>query len=193
MLNLMAHFGGQPLSCYGTVWQQGRPITREDVYEGNEGIGPLAGDEVHATYRLESGTTGYFDSVRSAEGKPSRFGLQVFGSAGIIQMFSTGPSPSAFFLPDSSWSPGRTKKQWIPITANGIGVEESPPDTSLHAGNVLAVMDLIAAIEEGRPPTTNINDSLQATEMIVAVFESQRLGHPVRFPLKNRQNPLAVL
>jgi hypothetical protein len=29
--------------------------------------------------------------------------------------------------------------------------------------------------------------------MIVAVFESQRLGGPVTFPLPNRQNPLVSL
>jgi hypothetical protein len=32
-----------------------------------------------------------------------------------------------------------------------------------------------------------------ATEMIVAVFESQRLGRPVPLPLENRNNPLTML
>jgi hypothetical protein len=29
--------------------------------------------------------------------------------------------------------------------------------------------------------------------MIVSIFESQRLGKPVEFPLKNRKNPLTML
>ncbi len=110
MFNLMQYFGGQPRWCFATVEVQGRPITRDDVQEGNEGLGPLAGDNVHAMYRLEKGPVGYFDSRRDAQGRPTRFGIQIYGSKGIVQLFNTGQLPEAFFLPDSSWSPGRSKK-----------------------------------------------------------------------------------
>jgi hypothetical protein len=63
----------------------------------------------------------------------------------------------------------------------------------LHAGNVAAVKDLIASIEEDRQPVGNIYEARTATEMIVAVFDSQRLGQPVAFPLENRRNPLNML
>jgi predicted dehydrogenase len=193
MLNLMSHFGGQPLSCYGTVWQQGRPIRPQDVKPGNEGIGPLAGDEVHATYRLSSGVTGYFDSVRGGGGEPTRFGLHIFGSQGILQLHNTGHLPDTQFLPDSSWSPGRTGKGWLAVTSAGVGKPEPLPDDGLPGGNVRAVKDLIAAVEEDRQPIANVYEARTATEMIVAVFESQRTGGPVQFPLKNRQNPLTML
>jgi predicted dehydrogenase len=192
MLNLMSHFGGQPQSCYGTVWQQGRPIRPQDVRPGNEGIGPLAGDEVHAMYRLSGGFTGYFDSVRGGGGEPTRFGLHIFGSQGILQLHNTGHLPDTQFLPDSSWSPGRTGKSWIAVTSAGVGKPEPLPDDGLHGGNVRAVGDLIAAVEEDRQPISNIDEARTATEMIVAVFESQRTGGPVKFPLKNRQNPLTM-
>jgi hypothetical protein len=63
----------------------------------------------------------------------------------------------------------------------------------LHGGNVLAVKDLIAAIEQDREPEGSIYEARSATEMIVAVFESQRVGGPVSLPLKNRANPLTML
>ena len=193
MLNLMDHFGGKPQSCYGTVWQDGRPIRKADVKPGKEGIGPLAGDEVHAVYRLSNGVTGYFDSVRNGRGDPTRFGLRIFGSEGVLQLHNTGHLPDTQFLSDSSWSPGRTGKKWIPVTSAGVGKPEPLPNDGLHGGNVRAVKDLIAAVEEDRQPISNIQEARTATEMIVAVFESQRTGGPVKFPLENRQNPLTML
>ena len=193
MLNLMNHFGGDPQTCYATVWQDGRPIRKADVKPGKEGIGPLAGDEVHAVYRLSNGVTGYFDSVRNGRGNPTRFGLRIFGSQGVLQLHNTGHLPDTQFLPDSSWSPGRTGKKWIPVTSAGVGKPEPLPDGGLHGGNVRAVKDLIAAVEEDRQPISNIHEARTATEMIVAVFESQRTGGPVKFPLANRRNPLTML
>lgn len=193
MLDLMSHFGGDPQTSYATVWQAGRPIGKEDVQPGNEGIGPLAGDEVHATYRLKSGATGYFDSVRGTRGTPTRFGLEIYGSEGILQLHNTGHLPEIHFLPDSSWSPGRSGLQWVEVTSAGVGKRERLPNDGLHGGNVRAVKDLIASVKEDRQPVSNIYEARTATEMIVAVFESQRVGGPVRFPLENRQNPLSML
>ncbi|MHC4178771.1 MAG: Gfo/Idh/MocA family protein [Planctomycetota bacterium] len=193
MLNLMNHFGGDPQTCFATVWQDGRPIRKADVKPGNEGIGPLAGDEVHAQYRLSGGVTGCFDSIRNARGNPTRFGLRIFGSEGVLQLHNTGHLPDTQYLPDSSWSPGRTGKKWLPVTSAGIGKPEPLPNDGLHGGNVRAVKDLIAAVEEDRQPVSNIYEARTATEMIVAVFESQRTGGPVNFPLANRRNPLTML
>lgn len=192
VLNLTNHLGGEPLWCFATVQQEGRPVTKEDVAPGNEGIGPLAGDEVHAVYRLSGGRTAYFDSTRNAGGRPSRFGLRIFGSEGVIEM-GTGYLPPTFFLPDSSWAPGRSGKAWIPVSSAGVGKPEPLSDGGLHAGNVLAVKDLVAAVEEDRQPESSIYEARTATEMIVAVFESHRQGGPVKLPLENRQNPLTML
>ena len=48
-------------------------------------------------------------------------------------------------------------------------------------------------VEEDRLPVSNIYEARTATEMIVAVFESQRTSGPVTFPLENRRNPLTML
>lgn len=194
MLNLIHHFGGEPELCLASVYQNGRPIQKEDVVEGPEGIGPLAGDNVHAMYRLKSGAVGYFDSVRDGLGRPNRFGIQIYGTKGVVQLFDPGHLPDMFYLPDSSWGQGRSKvKEWIPITSAGVGKPEVLENRRVEGGNVLAVKDLIAAVEEDRQPQSSIDEARTAMEMIFAVFESQRLGTAVPIPLANRENPLAML
>ena len=185
-------FGGDPQWCFGNVFQQGRPIVKEDVKPGAEGIGPLAGDEVHAMYRLAGGATGFFDSVRDATGRPPRFGIAIYGTKGIIDM-STNYMPPVCLLPDSTWASGRSRKAWIAVSSAGLDQPEPILDNKPHHGNVAAVKDLIEAVEKDRQPKASIHDARVAIEMIVAVFESQRVGGPVCFPLTNRQNPLAML
>jgi len=75
-----------------------------------------------------------------------------------------------------------------------VGVEKPEPleDTGLHGGNLFAAADLLRAIEEDRPPLADVHSARAATEMIVAVFESHRLGRPVSLPLENRGNPLTM-
>ncbi len=58
---------------------------------------------------------------------------------------------------------------------------------------MLAVKDLLSAIEDDRQPECSVYEGRGAIEMIVSVFESHRIGGPVTFPLKNRQNPLTML
>ena len=193
MFNLMCFFGGRPLWCFGTVEQQGRPIRAADVQPGAEGIGPLAGDKVHAYYRLAVGAAGHFDSVRRAGGNPSRYGIQIIGSEGIVQSFDTGHLPVMHFLPDSTWGSARAGKKWLPISSAGVDRPEPLDNRGLHGGNLLAVKDLIEAVERDRPPLCSIHDARLTVEMIAAVIESQCRGRPVSFPLVNRNNPLTTM
>ena len=193
VMDLIRLFAGDAIRCSAGVYANKRRITKADVRSGPEGIGPLAGDEVHATYRLASGVTAFFDSIRNAAGSPRRFGLEIRGSKGIIQMFDTGHLPTAHLLEDSSWTPGRTGKKWIPITSQGPGKAETLTNGGLHKGNILAINDLIDAVENDRQPISNIYNARAATEMIAAVFESHRIDGPVSLPLKNRTNPLTML
>lgn len=191
VLDLAQHLGGKPQGCFASVLEKGRPIRKEDVHPGTEGIGLLAGDEVHATYRLAGGVMASFDSVRSAGGGP-RFGVWILGSKGAIEM-GTNYMPWAFFLPHTSWSQPRSKKNWLEITSAGVGKPEPLADKTPHRGNVLAVQDLIEAVEKDRKPIADITEARTALEMVVAVFESQRQGKPVAIPLECRKDPLTRL
>jgi hypothetical protein len=57
----------------------------------------------------------------------------------------------------------------------------------------LACRDLLSAIEENRQPECSMYEARHTIEMISAVFESQRVGGPVKMPLVNRENPLSKL
>lgn len=190
VLNLVAHFGGEPRWCFGAVRQAGKPVRKEDVKAGPEGIGPLAGDNVTAMYGLDDGVTAYFGSRKDAAG--GRFALQIYGSQGVLEIL-TGHLPAVNFLPDPSWSPGRSGKAWIPVSSAGVGMPENQKDGGLNGGNILAVRDLMAAIEEDRQPECSVYEGRTIVEMICAVFESHRVGGPVPMPLKNRENALGML
>ncbi len=192
VLDLMRALAGDPRSCYARVTKEGRPVTKADVYPGNEGLGPLAGDGVSASYVFDNDVNGYFASFKNQAGDPRRFGLQIFGSKGVAELF-TGYLVPGFYLAAAPWSPGRPNSDWVPITSNGPGKPEILKGSSLHAGNVAAVKDLIASIEEDREPLGNVYNAAGATEMIHAVFESHRQQGPVEFPLKNRQHALTML
>lgn len=184
--------GGQPVSCTAAVRQRGAPVTKHDVVEGAEGIGPLAGDQVQAHFRFASGIDGFFASRRNMAGQPTRFGLQIFGSQGVIEMQSGYLEP-AFILRDSSWSPGRTQQNWQTITSAGIDREEPRSDGTYQGGHVAAIEDLIESVEQQRPTRCSYHDCRDIIEMIAAVFESHRRGGPVELPLKTRANPLTLL
>lgn len=184
--------GGQPVTCTAHVTQNGQPVNRADVVDGPEGIGPLAGDRLHAVWHFENGIVGQFASVRNRGGSPSRFALQVYGSKGVIEIQSGYLSP-AFILKDSSWSPGRSGKSWQTITSAGIGQPEPRTDGTYEGGHVAAIQDLIAGIEQQRPTKCGAEDCRGIIEMIASVFDSHRLGGPVPLPLQNRANPLTLL
>jgi predicted dehydrogenase len=191
VMNLMHHFGGEPNWCMANVMQGGERVTRKHVTEGAEGIGPLAGDSLTAMYGMDDGVTAYFASTRNM-GVKSRFGLQIFGSEGIIEILS-GYLPAVNYLPDPNWSPGRSDAKWIPVSSAGAGQPEPLPDGGLNAGNVLACQDLLAAIEEDRLPECSVYEGRATVEMIAAIFESHRLGGRAEMPLTNRKNPLTML
>ncbi len=192
MLDLTRLFFGDVESCFAKVTQNGKPITKKDVYEGNEGIGPLAGDRVNAMYQMKNGLPVFFASHRNQGGRPSRFGLTIFGSKGVIKMPS-GYGRTAYLLRDSAWSPGQTGKKWIPITTGGVDQPKADIKVAHAGSNLATVHDLIESIEKDKQPLSNMYDARAATEMIVAVFESHRKNAPVQFPLQNRKNPLTML
>lgn len=189
VLDLIRIFAGEPLWCFAQVTRGGRPVKKEDVVEGNEGIGPLAGDGVDAMFRMERGAAAYFSSRKGAGGSPSRYGLVILGSKGAIEM-GTGYLPYVKLLRDPSWSPGRTSSRWLDVSTKGVGEPEPIEDSGLHGGNLEIAKDLIEAIEADRQPRGSARDGRAAVEMITAVFASHAAGSPVKLPLEKRGSPV---
>ena len=195
IFDLMRLVAGEARWCMAKVSMAGkdrtRPITKADIRPGGEGMGPVAGDHIVAMYGFDRGVVGHFASQRCTRGKgePDRFGLTILGTRGVIQL-TTGSLPPVVYLNDPSWFPGRGKSAWQTITSAGLGRPEPTKDGGLGQGNVWIARDLMQAIEADRQPRGSMYDGRAALEMILAVYESQRLGTAVELPLKNRRHPL---
>ena len=194
LFNLLCYFGGPPLACSATVLQDHRPVVRADVKEGAEGIGPLAGNEVHARFEMERGVPAFFDSVANAGDKQAGFGMQLIGTRGIIDL-RIDAEPLAQLLAGSPFTPGKEPRAWTPISAAGVGQPEPVAGIGKQVmAHLVGARDLIAAIREDRQPLCSAHDGRVIVEMITAVFESHRQGgQRVTFPLATRGNPLTEL
>ena len=182
------------LTCSASVAQDGRPITKADVKEGPEGVGPLAGNQVHARYETAAGIPAFFDSIQGVGTKQGGFGLQIVGSLGIIDL-RVDVEPLAHIMVGSPFQMAKEHRPWTPITSAGIGKPEPLENLSRKIlDHQMGAIDLLAAMRENREPLCSARDGRTIVEMICAVFESQRLnGQRVTLPLKTRGNPLGML
>ncbi len=194
VFNLACYFTGKPLSCSATVLQDHRLVTKADVKDGDEGIGVLAGNEVHARFETESGLPVFFDSVHDAGTKEAGFGVQLIGNKGIIDM-RMDENPFAQFLAGNPFDPVQEPHAWTPVSTAGIGQPEPVADAYKQVMNhAVGGLDLIAAIRENRQPLCSAYEARTAIEMISAIFESHRLeGQRAALPLSTRVNPFTLL
>ena len=195
-LNLVSYFGGSPRTCSAVMLQDGKQITKADVIlEGPEGLGALAGNELHARYELESGVIATFDSIANDDTEGQGFGLLLVGSKGVINI-QNDRTPVAHFLPGNPFHPNREPTAWQPITTAGVNKAETNPKlVSEVQHHIEGVRDLIASVDEqGRQPLCSGRSAAETVEMVCAVFESQRQkGLAVSFPLQQRENALALI
>ena len=191
VMNMIHYLAGKPRSCSAVLLQDGRRATKDDVRPGAEGLGPLAGNELHARFHLENGVIAYFDSIAGDGTKNHGFGLQLIGSEGVISM-RADRAPLAHLIAGNPFQPAAQPRQWIPITSGGVGVPEPDDDLidRVHH-HVVAVNDLVDAINEQREPLCNAAEGALTVEMICSVFQSHcRNSQSVSIPLAQRNHPL---
>jgi predicted dehydrogenase len=189
--NLAHHLGGDPLGCSARIEQDGHPVTHADISDGKEGLGPLAGDTVHARYDMKCGVPFYFDSIRKAGAKEVGFGLQIVGNRGVIDL-RVDAHPMAHLIEGNPFLPHTGPRAWVPISSAGPGKPEPIADLPmLVEKHVLPGRDLIAAIREGRAPLCDAQQGAMTVDMICAAFESHREGgRRVAIPLEDRSSPM---
>lgn len=182
VFDLMRQFAGDPLWAAGRVTAGGTDIGRRDVREGAEGLGPIAGDAVAGMFAFRGGLTGYFASRRSDEASGKRWGLDLYGSKGMLTIRAAPEEPVVQVCRSVEWSGA----PWERITLPG-----DPAPRDIHGANKAVAADLLEAIEQNREPKMSGREARWTIEMAMALYESQRTGARVLFPLKNRENPLA--
>ena len=193
MMDSMRFFAASDVAwAHGYVAQGGQEITADDIHDGAEGIGLLAGDAVAAYYVFKNGVTAHFESHRgdiSSVRSGRWFGFEVYGTKGIISLRNS-PSGEMYLYPHGLWIPAEADGKWERVILQEW--EDRPQDVSpTHLSNQTIVRELIQAIEEDRDvvAASSGRDARAALEMIMAVHESQRLKTRVSFPLENRDNP----
>ena len=90
MMDSVRYFAGADVDwAHAHIMQGGREIEPADVRQGNEGIGPIAGDRLSAYYAFKNGVCAHFESQPGdmEAGVNSRwFGFEAHGTEGIIAL-----------------------------------------------------------------------------------------------------------
>jgi predicted dehydrogenase len=194
VLNLVHYFGGAAKTCSAILRQDGQLVTAEHVRDGNEALGPIAGNEVHARYELVGGLIAYFDSIADDGTASEGFGLRIVGSNGMIDI-KCDQFPIAHLIPGNPWRKSAEASPWIEITSAGVGKPEPIGDLKQTlSGHILPIRDLLGTIGTDQQPLCSIDDGAMTVEMICAAFASHRAsGRSVDFPLASRGNELTKL
>lgn len=176
---------GSPATCDATVLTNGKPSTPADVHEATEPLGPIVGDSIHAKFTYENGIPAYFSSVKNEAGNQDRWGLEIYGTQGILTI-RMSPVPRVYHLPEPSWAPGTKEVAWQKIEA-----PDSGPSRHEQVGHYAPIVDdLITSIETDKQPETSLHALRNAHELIQAVWQAAVTRERVNFPLTKREHPL---
>ena len=193
LFDLQRVFLGNPLWVSAHVTQNGAEITGENVRQATEPIGLIAGNQVSAMFAYPNGVHGYFASRAVADTDPLRFGTWIYGSKGVL-FLPNGiyPGGGLYVLRSPAWLPD-AKHQWETIEAKldltDLGIKNGEHEIA----NALMVSDLVRAIETNGRPCCNEEDGRWTIEMVHSVYQAQKSGDRVKFPLADRRNPLEKL
>lgn len=199
LFDMMLAFAGTPRWVSGHVTASGRDITADDIGEGTEPIGPIAGDSISATIGFDDGVRGYFESTANlSPGPDGRFrelyGLFLECEQASLMLRQPGdvfvyPAPRVLpDLEDLTW-----KKQWIEDWHFKPDHTPKPLRREwLHIGNHTLATDLIDSVTTKREPLSPISHAVFITEIVQAVYASHLAdGRRLEIPLKTRQHPLS--
>lgn len=185
LFDMMCFMFGKPQWCFSDITFNGKPAAKENVTEATEPLGPIVGNRISAMFGLGSGVPAYFSSMKSRDGNGGRWGIDVYGTQGVLSI-RQDVGPDIHILKDSSWSPGGADHQWEPMPN-----APASPDQGDHVQRYSVIVnDLIDAIEKDRQPVINLNAGRDALELTQAVFESYVQNKRVEIPLKDRTHPL---
>jgi len=191
VFDIAAWFGGPPVACSATLYQDNRPCVPADVKPGAEGVGPVAGNRLHARFDLADGTPFFFDSMRGRGEAAAAFGLQIIGTRGVIDL-RIDREPLAHLRLGNPHHPVAEAQPWQVITTAGVAAPE-PIDglADRIASHQAAAADLMDAIDSGRAPLCDAAAGRTTVEMVCAILASHcRGGARIPLPLESRENPL---
>jgi predicted dehydrogenase len=194
----MRYFAGDVAWATGRVTQRGREIGPQDVHDGPEDLGPLAGDGLEAYYVFRGGVTGHFESYPVDRPGARWFGLELYCARGILSLRDL-PRGEVYRYPSGTWLPDEAEGRWervlLPEWEQAPDGHQRTPQEKLTESNRRNALALVRAVQSGSEPegVCTAQDALAALEMVFAPAEAQRTGQRVPFPMTQRENPYALL
>ena len=181
LTDLMRRLLGEPMSCFGSVFQAGADIQLSDARSAEEGAGLVAGDHFHALYRFPAGVIGTLSSRRSgiSDRDLQPYRLEIHGDAGVLIYRAPYADGSIWYYPHAAVMPARDL--WQPLHIQR---------TTYDAYHTWAAEDMWGAIVDDRRPRSDVGTFIGALEMIHGAYASSLDGGVVSLPLENRGHPL---
>ena len=191
VLNLINYFCGKAQSCSSIILRDGKSAPLTELRDGEEGLGKILGNEVHARFHMENGCIAYFDSMAKDDTKSQGFGLEIIGSKGVIQI-QCDRNPLASIIQGNPYKfSSRTQK-----VISSAGIDQVEPKADNHKkvfDHIIPVRDLLSSIEENRAPLCDAEQAAHTVEMICAVLQSHKEGgKTVKLPMQNREHPFGL-
>ncbi|MCB1277743.1 Gfo/Idh/MocA family oxidoreductase [Prosthecobacter sp.] len=194
VFDLARLFGGEVQWCQAGIRTKGRPATLADAMESpTDKVGPVVGDDIFATFAMDSGVNVTFRSRAGLEKAAGPFGMEIIGTKGIVRL-NSGYAPTISILSDPNRASTTRTERWTNWTGGIDPASEATFEGLLgyDASHRRVVRDWLSAIEESREPLGSGERAMKAIEMAHGVFQAGITGQRVEFPLAKRTHPLAT-
>lgn len=192
VFDLARLFAGDVRWCQASICHQGKPATVAEAEESpSDKVGPVVGDDIFAHFAMESGVNVTFRSRVGLEKAAGPFGMEIFGTKGIIRL-NSGFAPGISLLKEPNRSATARVENWQNWNGGVDPASETTFEglTGYDASHRRVVRDWLQAIDENREPLGSGERAMKAIEMAHGVFEAGIEGKRVGFPLVKRKHPL---
>ncbi len=207
MLDLMRLYAGDVQWVSADLVADSHLAGPDDMRRGGDEIAPIMGDGLRATFGLENGAIGLFESFVNLatvntdlegidlKGGEDLLGIDLIGEKGQLSLRGVFRK-RLYRYPHSYVVPGAPYDRWdlvpVPDAAPGevAGTEPDPSVDRVQVANQRIVIDLLAAVEEGREPLGSGQRARAVLELTQAAIAAHLAGGRITLPLQQREHPL---
>jgi predicted dehydrogenase len=167
-----------------------RPTTADDVFQGPEGYGLVAGEHLTCLYDLANGAYLVDEEHQRQTVDSGTVRFEIVGTDGALALDHT--LPTVLYHSDSPhWHPVRTGWTRVPLSAAertvaGFDFE----DPAVRYADIWMCEEWVRALDEGRDHLLAGSVGADTMEMIHGAYASHAEGRRVALPLADRAHPL---
>lgn len=194
VFDLARLFGGEVQWCQARIRHQGKVATIADAKESpSDKVGPVVGDDIFASFAMDSGVNVTFRSRVGLEKAAGPFGMEIVGTRGIVRL-NSGFAPGISLLKEPNRAATTRVENWQDWNGGIDPASEATFEglTGYDASHRRVVRDWLNAIDEKREPLGSGERAMKAIEMAHGVFQAGITGQRVEFPLVKRTHPLVA-